>query len=107
MTLTQKDIIDNSPWIRKQKVHQLEILWVKYQYQIFERIFLNVSGYYAVNCKKVMQAKPADGPLYAYLCICILLIDEYLFKVFGLEENERNSLLGEWMQVLVDYYSIH
>lgn len=100
-----KRIVDSSNWIRLKIADNLQLGRCKMQHEIFERIFLNVSAYYGVKYRDVMKAQSIDGELYAYLCICILLIDEYLFKVFNLNEIEREKLLQEWFNVLVDYYN--
>jgi hypothetical protein len=106
MTEQQRDVVKNSRWIQEKKQNDLRLHTCKLRHEILERIFLNVSASYGVTCRSVMKAKRDDGELYSYLCICILLIDEYLFKVFKLTELERENLLKEWFFVLADYYDV-
>lgn len=106
MTEKQKKLINDSRWIKDKNRNDLRLHTCKFRHEIFERIFLNVSASYGVTCRSVMKAKDSDGDLYAYLCISILLIDEYLFKVFKLTDLERENLLKEWFFVLADYYDV-
>jgi len=104
MTTTQKQIVDKSEWIVGKNIKYLNLHNCLFEHQIIERVFVNVAASYGVKCRDILSAQRNDGPYYAYLCICIMLIDEYLFKVLSIKEADRKILLEEWYHVLADYY---
>jgi len=104
MTSYQKTIVDTSDWIVGKKIDDLNLMMCLFEHEIIERVFVNVAASYSVKCRDIMSAQRTDGPYFAYLCICIILIDEYLFKVLSIKEHDRKILLEEWYYVLADYY---
>jgi hypothetical protein len=104
MTLKQLTVMMDSPFLNPNFIMYMDLQNSRYQYEIFERVFLNVASYYQVPYREMMNAERSDDELYAYLCLSLIIIDQNLEKVFQLHSADRKILIGErWSMVLSDY----
>lgn len=104
MTQQQVKIVMDSPFMNPNFIMFMDLKNCRFQYEIFERVFLNVASYYKVGYREMMRAERYDDALYAYLCLSLILIDQNLDYVFKIHKADRNDLLGEkWSMVLSDY----
>ena len=104
MTQKQVEIVMDSPFMNPNFAMYLDLKNCRFQYEIFERVFLNIASYYQVSYRQMMRAERYDDELYAYLCLSLILIDHNLDSVFKISNADRNALLGEkWAMVLSDF----
>lgn len=99
--------IRTSSWIQNDQLAlQLRLNECNNPYQIFERVFLNVSASCGKNWKDIYNANPRNKEVFSELCVAAILIDRWLLRRFRLEEDDRIQLLGARLAEIVYKYKI-
>jgi len=95
-TLPKKvtEILKNSEWLKPGKADFLNLDRCSKPYMIFERVFINVAASSGRTWRQLYWAKSIRPDIFADLCVCSILIDEWLHKNFKLTELEREHLMG-------------
>lgn len=94
----------NHSFLIEKNVKFLNINECDFTYQIFERVFLNVSAKRGVSWQSVYYAKESDTLLYSDLIVCLLLIEKYVKFEFDKSDDEIISLLGFELYNILESY---
>lgn len=96
--------VKNHEFLVDENVKFLNIEDCEHTYQIFERVFLNVSAKRSVDWQSVYHAKEEHGKLYSDLIVCLILIEKYLKSQFTFNDEDVINILGfEFYEILETY----
>jgi hypothetical protein len=87
-------LVEENHWLTQEGRNYLRLRDCKTPHELFERVFLNVSASAGKDWRDLYGTNPRNRGNMSLLIVCLNLIDEHLYSVFGMTERQRASLLG-------------
>jgi len=92
-------------YLENEFIYSLNIDECKYQYEVFEKVFMTIAEANNMYWKDIYQASHRSTEKYTLLCVSTILIDKLLRLEFHLSVTSRELLLGVRLNEIVrDYY---
>jgi hypothetical protein len=91
--------------LENEFIYSLNIDECKYQYEVFEKVFMTIAKANNMCWKDIYLANHRSTEKYILLCVSTILIDKLLRLEFHLTVTSRELLLGVRLNEIVrDYY---
>jgi hypothetical protein len=95
-------LIQSSEWFRPYATEFLRLHECRNNYEILERIWLNVASKCGRSWKDIYKAKEENCDLFAELCVALILIQRALKEHMDLTDEDVEVLLGARLSSIVD-----
>jgi len=87
-------LIQNSEWFRPYATEFLRLHECRNNYEILERIWINVASKCGRSWKDIYNAKQVNCEVFAELCVSLILIQRALKEHMKMNDEEVEELLG-------------
>lgn len=95
----------NHKYLDNEFIYKLNIGDCKYQYEVFEKVFVTIAEKHKLHWKDIYHASVRNkNDKYLLLCISSILIDKILRIEFHLSVISREKLLGVRLNEIVKHY---